>query len=116
VNLAHDVLDKQLVDCNGRNIGKVDGLILELPQGKPPRVLCIEVGAVTLANRFSRRLGKLVAKIYKRVPEAGSYRIPWSKIRDLGVDIQVEIDSEKAPPLTFERWLSKHIIRRIPGG
>ncbi|MHC5935237.1 hypothetical protein [Nostoc sp.] len=42
------------------------------------------------------------------------FRIPWSKVRDVGID--VEVDVEATPALAYEKWLRDRIIARIPGG
>jgi hypothetical protein len=51
VRLIHDVLDTQVVDARGRPTGKVDGIILELCEERPPRVIVIEIGGLTLATQ-----------------------------------------------------------------
>jgi hypothetical protein len=43
------------------------------------------------------------------------FRIPWSQVRDIGIDVEVDLDVEQTPVLAWERWLSKHVIGRIPG-
>ena len=56
MELVRDCLDKQLEDTAKRRMGRVDGLILEIEPGSPPRVAYVEVGVVTLLNRLSSRL------------------------------------------------------------
>ena len=48
MDLVRDILDAQLVDAHGHNIGRVDGILLELRAGRPPRVAAMELGMVTL--------------------------------------------------------------------
>ena len=107
-DLVHDILDKQLVDRNQRKMGKVDGLVIELHPKTAPTLKYIEVGALTRARRVSSRLARRI--------KAEPYRIPWDKVRDVGVDIQVDVDAEKTPALRVERFLREKIVRRIPGG
>jgi hypothetical protein len=61
MDLIRDVLDNQLVDRNGRKMGKVDGIAIELRENKPPRLAYIETGAPTLARRLHPRLARWVA-------------------------------------------------------
>ena len=56
--MIRDVLDKQLVDRQQRKMGKVDGIVVELRDGKPPRLAYITVGATTLAQRLHPRLAQ----------------------------------------------------------
>ena len=53
MNLIKDVLDNQLVDRKDRKIGKVDGIVVELRDGLPPRLLSTVRGAIgpTLRRR-----------------------------------------------------------------
>ena len=58
MNLTRDILDQQVVDRAGQRLGKVDGVILELRDGEPPRVAAIEIGPVTLTRRIHPRLAE----------------------------------------------------------
>jgi len=120
MDVIRDVLDHQLIDRNQKKLGRVDGIVMELRDGQPPRLAYIEVGMPTLARRLHPRLESLVATLESkwgaRVGER--FRIPWSQIRDLnigGVDVEVDLDAESTPALAWEQWLSEHIIGRIPG-
>ncbi|MBW4566789.1 MAG: hypothetical protein KME31_01855 [Tolypothrix carrinoi HA7290-LM1] len=83
MDIIRDVLDNQLVDRNQRNMGKVDGIIMELRDGEPPRLAYIEVGVTTLARRINPRLAGWVAAIARTwgAKQSEPFRIPWSKVR-----------------------------------
>lgn len=117
MELIRDCLDKQLIDRNGRKMGKVDGIIILIEEGKPTRVAYIEVGAVTQARRLHRGLAKLITRISKRwrVDPKDPFRIPWSKIVVSGIDVTVNEDAEETPALAWEKWLRKKVVGRIPG-
>ena len=66
MNLVRDCLDKQLRDREGRKMGRVDGLVMELDGEAQPRVTFIEVGAVAQAARLHPRLGRWVAALARR--------------------------------------------------
>ena len=116
MELVRDCLDKQLEDTAKRRMGRVDGLILEIEPGSPPRVAYVEVGVVTLLNRLSSRIGKMVARMMKaRGIETAPYRIPWGKIK-VGLNVVVaDVEAEKTPALEWELWLRKKVIGKIPG-
>jgi len=122
MDLVRDVLDKQLVDRRQRRLGKVDGLVLAIPEAGTggdgqPRVAAIEVGALVLARRLSPRLARWTAALFARLgaPEREPYRIPWSRVRDVGLDVEVEVEIEETPLHRWQRQLRRHLIGRIPG-
>jgi sporulation protein YlmC with PRC-barrel domain len=118
MDLIRDVLDNQIVDRNQRKMGKVDGIVVELRDGEPPRLAYIEVGMPTLARRLHPRLQRWVAAITGKwgAKQDKPFRIPWSKVRDVGIDVEVDLEAEKTPALAYEQWLRENIIKRIPGG
>ncbi|MBH8574877.1 hypothetical protein I8752_17985 [Nostocaceae cyanobacterium CENA369] len=117
MDVIRDVLDNQLVDRNQRKMGKVDGIVIEYEDGKQPRLAYIEVGLVTLARRIHPRLSALLTIIESKwgAKHSEPFRIPWSKVRDVGIDVDVDIDAEDTSALAWEKWVRKQIISRIPG-
>src|SRR5437764_15203506 len=99
MDLVRDVLDKQLKDRNGRNIGKIDGIIVTLRGDRPPRVAAIELGSVVLARRVGPRMMHWMKKLRgKWGPKTDeTYRIPWSKVKNVGMDVEVDLYAETTP-------------------
>lgn len=119
MDLVRDILDAQLVDRNGRNIGRVDGILLQLRDNKPPRVAAIEVGAATLVRRLHPRLARWFRALSSKLSPVPMtpIRIPPYTFRDIGVDIELAVDADAdARLLRLERWLSRHIVARLPWG
>lgn len=119
VNLVRDVLDKILRDRNGRECGRVDGVILRLRQGKPPVVSEIEIGIFTVLRRVNRRLGEWLGSIAPRVIPIPieSVTLPLDKFTHEGNSIELPIDAEKDRRLMrAEKWLRSNVVDRIPGG
>lgn len=117
IHLIRDVLDNRLVDREKCQLGKADGIVLVLRKDKPPRLAYIEVSMSTLAYRLSTRLGKLVEKMGRKwgVRHGKPYRIPWAKVRDVGIDVDLDLNADETPLMDWEKWLNKHIVGRIPG-
>ncbi len=113
-HLVADVLDKQIVDAKKVKLGKVDGLVIVLREGKPPRVAFVESGTAVVARRLGRWCERLVLALNRRlgVRAEPRYRIPWSKVTE--VDIEVTVDVDEHPLLAWEEWLREHIVGRIP--
>jgi len=106
MDLMRDCLDKQLEDGKKRRMGRVDGIILDVEDGRQPRVSYIEVGVKTLLNRLSPRLARLASE---------PYRIAWGKVK-VGLNkVVADVEAEKTPALEWELWLRKKVIGRIPG-
>jgi hypothetical protein len=59
MDLVRDMLDKRVVDRNGRDMGRVDRIAIQLRAGQPPRVSGIEIGPSALAHRLNRFTGCL---------------------------------------------------------
>ena len=65
-HLVAEVLDKQIVDAKKNKLGKVDGLVIVLREGRPPRVAYIECGAAVLARRLGRWCERLALALNRR--------------------------------------------------
>jgi sporulation protein YlmC with PRC-barrel domain len=112
VKLHHDLLDKQLLDKSATRIGRVDGLIA-IWDGKQPRVIALETGLAALARRsgFARLLRRFFGS-----PDAKAFRIPWTNVKNVGLEVKVEIGISEIPLHQHYMTLRKKILNRIPGG
>ena len=119
LHLVRDLLDAQLVAEDERMIGRVDGVLLEVREGLPPRVAAMEVGALTLARRLHPRLGRWFRYLAVRwLPVSWRpVRLPLTLFRDIGVDIEVAVDeATERRLLRLELWLRRRVVGRLPGG
>jgi sporulation protein YlmC with PRC-barrel domain len=118
MDLVRDVLDKQLVDRHGAKMGRVDGIVVELRHGRPPEVIALETGPITMARRIGERAAAWVTRLMIRIggPQNGEpYRIPWNRVRRIEIDISVDADVADTPLGRRQNWLREHIVGRIPG-
>jgi hypothetical protein len=104
MQLGRQVLDQQLVDRNDVNMGKVDGLVLELREGGPPRVAAILTGGHLLARRLHPRLETWAKRLMQSwgPDQVEPLRIPWEKVA-------------AADGMPWEHWVRDHILCHIPG-
>jgi hypothetical protein len=118
MDLGRQLLDVQLVDRNERMIGRVDGVLIELRDGRPPRVAAMEVGLFTAARRVSPTLAKALRGLLRVLPVMPpTVRLPLTLFRDVGVDIELDIDADSdRRVLRVERWLRRNVVGRLPGG
>lgn len=110
------LLDQQIIDCTGRKLGKVDGVVLELDDDELPRVAFLELGGPVLARRLGPRWERWAVKLNRffGVRREPRYRIAFEKVLDVGIDLQVTFDGRDEPPLDWERWLRDRILSKLP--
>lgn len=108
MDLICDVLDNQLVDRNGRRIGKVDGIVAELREGQPPLLKYLETGLVVNARRFHPGLAKWLSRWSR------PSRIPWAAITGIGISVNVGLEGDSTTLLDTEHRARK-IVCRMPG-
>jgi len=118
IDLIRDVLDKLLVDRHQLPLGRVDGIVLVVTSDKSqPRVAQLETGMLTRMRRLSpfvaRRLQHLTHRLGFRWKRP--VRLPWSAVQSLSRELQLDLSGENSRLLSNERWVCRHIIKRIPG-
>jgi hypothetical protein len=116
--LVHDVLDSQLVDRKEEKIGRVDGILLELRDGQPPRVTTILIGGAIRAQRIGMWMTWL-RRALRTVMRRGDERvssISFAAVRRVADTVQLDVDGETLESGHLERWLAEHVVSRIPGG
>ena len=116
MDVVRDVLDKQLRDGHGTPIGRVDGIVIEVAAEGPPRLVALEVGTLTLARRLPGGLARRIERWVRRTgASAEPFRIAWTAVRNVGIDVEVAVDAESTPAGRRERWIADRVLRWIPG-
>ena len=121
VHLVADVLDKLLVDQENDPIGRADGIVLLIDDAErdgQPRVERIEAGSIVLADRLHPRLGRCLKAIARRWGLRGGRitRLAWRKVKDVGVEVQVDTQADQCNTLAWEHWLREHFTRHLSRG
>jgi sporulation protein YlmC with PRC-barrel domain len=116
MDLTYAVLDAEVRDRNGREMGRVDGVVIELRDDGPPRVVGIEVGPAVLAHRIHPLLGRCVAglELALGIADGRPLRIPFSDILTIGNHITVDRAVGETTAATVERAL-RSVMKSIPG-
>lgn len=117
MQLVGDLLDRQVVDREGRNMGRVDGVVIALDGDGPPRVVAIEIGPCVLARRMPRWMGRWIERLAAIAGRdaARPTRIPLEQVYDPGIDLMADVDAEQSGVMRSEDWLREHVIGHIPG-
>ena len=113
------LLDRQLVDREGRLCGKVDDLELTETDEGIVYVSAIVSGPGALWTRLGRR--RLGAWLRAHVSglmgsdEADPDRIPIGKVSDVGSAVRITVDQPDVASSAAEHWVRDHVIGHIPG-
>lgn len=118
VRLVRDVLDKKLIDKDNCLMGRADGIVIEMPQGRQPRMVRIEMGGDILAIRVARWLVRPTRWLRQHFgPRRASHvKIEWKHVKRMGRDLHLDIAADDTEALAWEHWMASHVISRIPGG
>ncbi len=117
LEIVRDILDQQVMDRDENEMGKIDGLQLEIREGKPPRIHSIEMGGAALARRIHPGLESWVDGWRRRfnVRKVEVYSVPWSAVLEVNERcVKLDVEAIESPALDWERWLREHVIAHIP--
>jgi sporulation protein YlmC with PRC-barrel domain len=118
LRIDFNLLDRQIVDCDGALVGNVDDVELEQTEPGAPRVTALLVGQVALGERIGGRLGRWLAASARRLsidPGDPPIRIPYHLVASVGSEIVLRVKREIVPEPPLETWFREHLISRIPG-
>jgi len=115
MDLVRDVLDKLVVDRNGREMGRVDGIVLERRDGLPV-VAALEIGPSVLGHRLHPAIGRFIAGLEQAfgVADGRPVRIPFRDVLQIGAEIKVDLSIGQTGAGNIEQRL-RALIRKIPG-
>jgi hypothetical protein len=115
MRIVGDVLDKDILDRNGRPLGRVDGIEVELRHSREPRVTNVLLGATVLGQRISRRAGWWAAAVERLYRPRSPVRIPFGRISlttDARVRADVTLGETGADALEHA---ARRVVVRLPG-
>lgn len=118
MHIVRDVMDQMLLDRDGCEVGRVDGLVMHVGERSQPRITHIQVGGTTLWMRVHPAFARLSAKLARvwGPKRSEPVRIPWSRVMSVGRDIKLDVSARETGAIDWEIWIARHIIERIPGG
>jgi hypothetical protein len=115
VLIYRDLLDSKLRDTYRREVGRVDGIIMELRPGSPPRVTRIEAGGTIAWRRVHPVLARLNRALRRWGPrQVEPAPLPWDAIERTDDGFRVKVDSNRTAMMAYELWLREHVVFRIP--
>jgi sporulation protein YlmC with PRC-barrel domain len=113
------LLDRQLIDTDGRLAGKVDDLELELPSGGgPPTVTAILAGPGALSRRIGGRFGAWLEAVANRLRDGDDQhpaRVSFAVVKRIGSAIDLSVPKRELETDRLEAWARDHLIGKLPG-
>jgi sporulation protein YlmC with PRC-barrel domain len=111
MDLVRDLLDKLVVDRNGREMGRVDRIVLAVGAAEPPGVLAIELGPAVLASRVRPILGRWVRALEYAfgVNRGRPVRIPFAAVLQIHEAVKIDVAFGETACATIERALRRWV-------
>lgn len=121
MELGKHIVDKELLDRHGRRAGKVDNLLLEVPETGNgailrPEVVALITGPSALSRNLPRPLAWLAHQCYRLLGLAHPQpvEIPWTQVTAIDVVVHADIDRDEAGVTALQQSVER-FISRIPG-
>jgi hypothetical protein len=116
VDVVRDVLDKSVVDRNGHEMGRVDGILVEQPPNQPAQLTALLIGPAALGDRLHPAVGRLVRRIEKRfgVDEDRPARIAFTDVDAIESRIRLRLTIGETSVAAVEQRLRSWWLR-LPG-
>lgn len=122
------VVDRGLIDRDGRRAGVVDDLIIQLPDAQArersdssrpslPRVVALQTGPMALSENLWPPLRTLAHVIYRMLglPAARPVEIAWEHVAAIDVVVHLDRSREEAGLEQLAEAVRRRFIGRIPG-
>jgi sporulation protein YlmC with PRC-barrel domain len=116
MDLVRDLLDKAVVDRNGREMGRIDGLELDLVDGQPPRLAAILMGPAVLGDRLHPTIGRCVTAVeaWLRLGEGRPVRVETDDIAEIDRKVKLRLAIGETAAEAVEQRLRAWVLK-IPG-
>lgn len=115
LDLDLHVLDRQVVDRDGKFVAKVDDIELERGADGSLYVAKILVGPRALGPRFRSRLGVWVRSIAERLSTGPIPTIDFALVDEIGSELKLSASRKDLDVAPLEDWVRDHIVGRVPG-
>jgi len=110
------LLDRQILTSEGRMVGKVDDLELELRDDGRLYVSALLSGPGALGPRLGGALGTIVRSTWSRLSgRTEPLRVGWSQVAHLTSVVELGVSAEAVDIDGFEDWVRDRFIAALPG-
>lgn len=111
-----DLLDRRIVDAEGRPYATVDDLELVEHDDGTLEVVALLLGPKALGPRIGGRLGRAIVGMARRASGTDApIRIPLELVEEFGVVVKLRRKTGELPAMPLEAWMRDHVVAPIPG-
>ena len=116
MHVVRDVLDKPVVDRNGREMGRADGIVLAVRDGQPPRLDAILIGPIALGCRLHPLVGRLVSALERRLGLGAGrpVRVEFGDIESIEHKVRIRLAIGETAAEAVEQRLRAWVVK-LPG-
>jgi len=115
LHVVRDVLDKAVVDRDGRPMGRADSVTIVVPSDGPPRLESVVIGSMMLAHRAAPRLARwAVLERWLPVVSGPPVAVPFDRIECRGLGLKADVQAGETAAMNLEQRLQRWLAR-IPG-
>jgi hypothetical protein len=116
VDVVRDVLDQSVIDRNGREMGRVDGILIEQQPNQPVHLTAVLIGPAALGDRLHPAVGRAVRRIEKSfgVDENRPARVAFADIDEIETKIRLRLTISETAVAAVEQRLRSWLLR-LPG-
>ncbi len=117
LQLGKHVLDKGILDRDGLRCGKVDDLVVEVPDdGSDPYLVALVTGPQAFSRTVGRPLAWAARTVYRLlgVERPEPVEVEWEHVAAIDVAVHLDFDSEHTP-LQAVADAARRIVEKIPG-
>jgi sporulation protein YlmC with PRC-barrel domain len=114
----HQLLDRQILDSDGRMVGKVDDVELEEQPDGRLAVAALLTGPGALGPRLGGALGALTSRGWSRLSGHApddSNRVDYSVVDAIETAVRLNVSRATVDVDGFEQWVRTRIIDALPG-
>lgn len=111
-----ELLDRQLLDNEGRMLGKVEDVELEERDDGRLVLTGLLTGPGALGPRLGAALDTMVTSTWARLSgRAGPARVDWSQVATIDSAVHLAVSRTTVAVDGFEDWVRDRVIAAIPG-
>lgn len=111
-----ELLDRQIVDNDGRLVGKVDDVEIEQRDDGRIYVTALLSGPGALGPRFGGALGTIVTSTWSRLSgRTDPARVEWSQVSSVDTAVTLAVGRTTVALDGFETWMRDRVVAAIPG-
>ena len=116
MHVVRDVLDQSVIDRNGREMGRVDGILIEQKPNEPAQLTAILIGPAALGDRLHPAVGRAVRRIEKSfgLDEDRPARVAFADIDEIETKIRLRLTISETAVAAVEQYLRSWLLR-LPG-